>query len=163
LESELFYTGHRPAVNSGISVSRVGGDAQIKAMKKVSGKIKLELAQYRELQSFAQFGSDVDKDTKQRLDHGERLMEILKQRQYSPIKVEHQVLILYCATNNFLADINIADIHNFETELYDFMDTHYQQIVEEIKEKGNISKELEEKLNSAIEEYKKVFKSKGDK
>ncbi|NMC57299.1 MAG: F0F1 ATP synthase subunit alpha [Eubacteriaceae bacterium] len=163
LESELFYTGHRPAVNSGISVSRVGGDAQIKAMKKVSGKIKLELAQHRELQSFAQFGSDIDKDTKQRLDHGERLMEILKQRQYSPIKVEHQVLILYCATNNFLADIKVEDIHSFETGLYDFMDTHYPQIVSEIKQKGNISKELENAIKSAIEEYKKVFKSKGDK
>lgn len=163
LESELFYTGHRPAVNSGISVSRVGGDAQIKAMKKVSGKIKLELAQYRELQSFAQFGSDIDKDTKQRLDHGERLMEILKQRQYSPIKVERQVLILYCATNNYLADIKVEDIHRFETGLYDFMDTHYPQIGQEIKQKGNISKELENMMNSAIEEYKKVFKSKGDK
>lgn len=163
LESELFYTGHRPAVNSGISVSRVGGDAQIKAMKKVSGKIKLELAQYRELKSFAQFGSDIDKDTKQRLDHGERLMEILKQRQYSPIKVEHQVLILYCATNNFLADIKVEDIHSFETELYDYMDTHYPQIGSEIKQKGNISKELESMINSAIEEYKKVFNSKGDK
>ncbi len=163
LESELFYTGHRPAVNSGISVSRVGGDAQIKAMKKVSGKIKLELAQYRELQSFAQFGSDLDKDTKQRLDHGERLMEILKQRQYSPIKVEHQVLILYCATHNYLADIKVEDIHSFETGLYDFMDTHYPQIGNEIKQKGNISKELEIMMNSAIEEYKKVFKSKGDK
>lgn len=163
LESELFYTGHRPAVNSGISVSRVGGDAQIKAMKKVSGKIKLELAQYRELQSFAQFGTDIDKDTKQRLDHGERLMEILKQRQYNPIKVEHQVLILYCATNNFLAEIKVEDIHRFETGLYEYMDTHYEQIGKEIKQKGNISKELQEKINSAIEEYKKVFLSKGDK
>lgn len=157
LESELFYTGHRPAVNSGISVSRVGGHAQIKAMKNVSSKIKLELAQYRELQSFSQFGSDVDKDTKQRLEHGERLMEILKQRQYNPIKIEHQVLIIFCATNNYLSDIPIADIHSFEFGLYEFFDTHYCEIVKEIKSTGVISNELETKLHDAIEEYKKLF------
>jgi F-type H+-transporting ATPase subunit alpha len=162
LETELFYTGHRPAVNSGISVSRVGGDAQIKAMKKVSGKIKLELAQYRELQSFSQFGSDIDKDTKKRLDHGERLMEILKQRQYSPIKVEHQVLIIFAATHDYLSDIKIEQIHDFENGLYDYMDAHYAQVVSEIKAKGSINRELEEKIHGAIEEYKKIFGYKGD-
>ncbi len=157
LESELFYTGHRPAVNSGISVSRVGGHAQIKAMKKVSSKIKLELAQYRELQSFAQFGSDVDKDTKERLDHGERLMEILKQRQYNPIKIEHQVLIIFCATNNYLVDIPVSDIHQFELGLYEFFDTQYSNILNEIKTKGNISNELEAELHNAIKDYKRIY------
>jgi F-type H+-transporting ATPase subunit alpha len=114
LESELFFTGQRPAVNAGISVSRVGGNAQIKAMKKVSSKVKLELAQYRELASFSQFGSDLDKDTRARLDHGVILMEILKQPQYSPIKVEHQVMIIFAATNHYLADIPVEEIKSLK-------------------------------------------------
>lgn len=160
LESELFYTGQRPAVNSGISVSRVGGDAQIKAMKKVSGKIKLELAQYRELASFSQFGSDIDKDTKRRLDHGERLMEILKQRQYHPVKVEHQVMIIFAAINQFLADVEVPAIKEFEAGLYDFMDTHHPEIGKEIKSTGVISDELDSKLRSAIKEYKNSIEKK---
>ncbi len=154
LETELFHTGHRPAVNSGISVSRVGGNAQIKAMKQVSGKIKLELAQYRELQSFSQFGSDIDKETKQRLDHGERLMEILKQKQYNPLKVEHQILIIYAAVNNYLSDIAVEDIKEFETGLFEFMDTYHPEIGKEIKEKGMIDAELEEQIKKTILAYK---------
>lgn len=155
LEAELFHTGHRPAVNSGISVSRVGGNAQIKAMKQVSGKIKLELAQFRELHSFSQFGSDIDKDTKQRLDHGERLMEILKQKQYHPVKVEHQIAIIYAAVNNYLNDIAVEELKHFESELYEFMDVNYPEIGKTIKEKGQIDAELEEKLQKMIIECKK--------
>lgn len=155
LESELFFAGQRPAVNAGISVSRVGGNAQIKAMKKVSGKVKLELAQYRELASFSQFGSDLDKDTRLRLDHGIVLMEILKQPQYAPVKVEHQVMIIYAATHRFLADIPVEEIKTFEKELYDFIDTHYPEIGKEIKSTGKLEAELEEKLIAAITEFKK--------
>ena len=160
LEGELFYTGQRPAVNSGISVSRVGGDAQIKAMKKVAGKIKLELAQYRELASFAQFGSDIDKDTKRRLDHGERLMEILKQRQYHPVKVEHQVMIIFAAIHQFLADVEVEQIKDFEAGLYDFMDTHYPEIGKAIKETGVISDDSDAKLRSALKDYKNSLERK---
>ena len=113
----MFFTGQRPAVNAGISVSRVGGNAQIKAMKQVSSKIKLELAQYRELANFSQFGSDVDAETKKRLDHGLVLMEILKQPQYQPIAVQHQVMIIYAAINNYLADLEIDQIKSFEKQL----------------------------------------------
>lgn len=156
LESELFFTGQRPAVNAGISVSRVGGNAQIKAMKKVSGKVKLELAQYRELASFSQFGSDLDKDTKDRLDHGAVLMEILKQPQYAPIKVEHQVMIIYAATTRHLASLFIDDIKSFEKDLYEFMDTHHPEIGKEIKKTGKLEGETEEKLSAAIEEFKSI-------
>ena len=156
LESELFFTGQRPAVNAGISVSRVGGNAQIKAMKKVSGKVKLELAQYRELASFSQFGSDLDKDTKNRLEHGVILMEILKQPQYSPVRVEHQVMIIYAAINHYLADVLVEDIKSFEKDLYDFMDTHYPEIGKEIKTTGNLNEETEEKLKAAIEKFRSL-------
>ncbi len=156
LESELFFTGQRPAVNAGISVSRVGGNAQIKAMKKVSSKVKLELAQYRELASFSQFGSDLDKDTRARLDHGIILMEILKQPQYSPVKIEHQVMIIYAATNHHLADVPVEEIRKFEQELYEFMDTHHAGIGKEIKDRGKLEADTEEKLKAAIEEFKKI-------
>lgn len=159
LESELFFAGQRPAVNAGISVSRVGGNAQIKAMKKVSSKVKLELAQYRELASFSQFGSDLDKDTRDRLDHGVILMEILKQPQYAPVKVEHQVMIIYAATNRFLMDIPVEEIKTFETEFYDYMDTHYPEIGKEIKSTGKLEAEAEEKLKAAITEFKKARNS----
>lgn len=160
LESELFFTGQRPAVNAGISVSRVGGNAQTKAMKKVSSKVKLELAQYRELASFSQFGSDLDKDTKDRLEHGIVLMEILKQPQYSPIKVEHQVMIIYAATNRYLADIPVEEIKEFEKELYSFMDTQYPEVGKEIKATGKLEAETEEKLKAALEKFKTVWTSK---
>ncbi|MCR5482214.1 MAG: F0F1 ATP synthase subunit alpha [Clostridia bacterium] len=155
LETELFFTGQRPAVNAGISVSRVGGNAQIKAMKKVASKVKLELAQYRELASFSQFGSDVDKDTKDRLDHGRILMEVLKQGQYSPIPVENQVMIIYAAVNHHLADIPVEDIKAFEKEFFAFMETQHPKIGKDIAESGQLTDENEEALVRAIEEFKK--------
>ncbi|MCG8485086.1 MAG: F0F1 ATP synthase subunit alpha [Clostridia bacterium] len=157
LESELFFSGQRPAVNSGISVSRVGGDAQLKAMKKVSGKIKLELAQYRELAAFAQFGSELDKDTQARLAQGERLMEILKQPQYAPVKVEHQVMIIFTAINKFLSDIPVSEVNRFENEFLQFMDSQHPQVGKEIKESGKLEETTEEKLKAAIEEFKNIF------
>ena len=157
LESELFFSGQRPAVNSGISVSRVGGAAQTKAMKQVAGKIRLELAQYRELAGFSQFGSDLDKDTKRRLDHGRILMEILKQAQYSPVPVEHQVMIIFAASNGYLEDVHIDHIKAFEKELYSFMDTHFPEIGKEIKESGKLEKANEDKLKGAIAEFKVEF------
>lgn len=156
LESELFFTGQRPAVNAGISVSRVGGNAQIKAMKQVSSKVKLELAQYTELASFSQFGSDVDKDTRARLDHGLILMEILKQGQYKPIAVEHQVMIIYAAINHYLADIPVEMIKEFEMGLYEFMDTQYPQVGKDIKSTGKLDEATEEILKEAINKYKEV-------
>ncbi len=154
LESELFFTGQRPAINSGISVSRVGGDAQIKAMKQVSGKIRLELAQYRELASFSQFGSDLDTDTKNRLDHGLRLMEVLKQPQYAPVSVSHQVIILYAATHGYLVDVELTEIRDFEKGLYEFVDQKGPEIAEEIHGTGLLSQETEERLQKLIEDYK---------
>jgi F-type H+-transporting ATPase subunit alpha len=156
LESELFFTGQRPAVNAGISVSRVGGNAQIKAMKQVANKVKLELAQYRELASFSQFGSDVDKDTKARLDHGLILMEILKQGQYKPVSVEHQVMIIYAAINHDLADVSVELIKEFEREFYEFMDTQYPQVGKNIKATGKLDERTEEILKEAIDKYKEV-------
>ncbi len=155
LETELFFTGQRPAVNAGISVSRVGGNAQIKAMKKVASKVKLELAQYRELASFSQFGSDVDKDTKNRLDHGRILMEVLKQGQYSPIPVENQVMIIYAAVNHHLADIAVEDIKLFEKEFFAFMETQHPNVGKEIAETGQLTDDNEEALVNAIKEFKK--------
>ena len=160
LETELFFSGQRPAVNAGISVSRVGGNAQIKAMKQVASKIKLELAQYTELASFAQFGSDVDKETKARLDHGAVLMEVLKQGQYSPVDVETQVMILYAAVNYYLEDIPHERIRDFEKQVAEFMDVHYPQVQRRIKDSGRLDEETEEFLKDAIEEFKKLFADK---
>lgn len=157
LEAELFYAGQRPAVNAGISVSRVGGNAQIKAMKQVSGTLKLELAQYRELASFSQFGSDLDKETKRRLDKGERLVEILKQDQYVPMPVERQVVILYAGVNDFLMDIPVSKIKIFEKSFFDYIDTHHRDIFSDITTKKQLDDELKKKLNETIEEYKKIF------
>ncbi len=157
LESELFYAGQRPAVNAGISVSRVGGNAQIKAMKQVAGTLRLELAQYRELAAFAQFGSDLDKEAKRRLEKGKRFIEILKQDQYEPMPVEKQIMILYAAVNNHLMDIKVSDIRKFEREFLDFMDTHHRDIGKEILDKKELTKEIKSKLESAIEEFKKMF------
>ena len=156
LETELFHSGIMPAVNPGISVSRVGGNAQIKAMKKVSGSLKLSYSQYRELQGFAQFGSDLDEDTKKRLAQGERIVEVLKQDRNSPIDVELQVVIIYAVVNDFLADVKVSEISDFENGLFDFMKNHHNEILQEIKETGDLSKELSEKLKNAIEEYKKI-------
>jgi len=157
LETELFFTGQRPAVNAGISVSRVGGNAQIKAMKKVSSAVKLELAQYRELASFSQFGSDVDKDTKARLEHGEILMEILKQPQYQPLPVEHQVMIIYAAINHHLAEIPVDLIKEFEKGFYGFMDTQYAEVGKSIRNTGVLSEDMEEDLKKGIDIYKQEF------
>ncbi len=156
LETELFFTGQRPAVNAGISVSRVGGNAQIKAMKTVASKIKLELAQYRELASFSQFGSDVDKDTRERLNHGRILMEILKQGQYVPMNVEDQIMIIYAATNRFLADIPMEEIKTFEKEFIEHMRTQAPEIGREIVDTGKLSEELQQKLTDEINKFKSI-------
>lgn len=157
LETELFFTGQRPAVNSGISVSRVGGNAQIKAMKKVASSIKLELAQYTELANFSQFGSDLDVETKKRLEHGEVLLEILKQPQYQPIPVEHQVMIIYAAINKLLINVGVENIKEFEKGFYDFMDTQYPQVSKTIKETGQLDEKAEELLIEGIDKYKQDF------
>jgi F-type H+-transporting ATPase subunit alpha len=158
LETDLFFSGQRPAVNVGISVSRVGGNAQIKAMKKVAGAIKLELAQYRELASFSQFGSDIDKDTKARLDHGQVLMEVIKQRQYSPVLVQHQVMIFYAAVNRYLDDLDISQIAEFERGFYPHMDALHPEVGRAIEEKGEMDTVAENALKKGIEEYKEKFK-----
>ena len=157
LESELFFSGHRPAVNAGISVSRVGGAAQIKAMKKVASKIKLELAQYRELAAFAQFGSELDKETKATLAHGERLMQILKQPQYKPVPVEQQVMVIYAIVNKNMTDVETKDIPKFEMGLLDFLGLNYPEIGKSIAELGEMTSETEEKLKKAITEFKASF------
>lgn len=157
LESELFYSGIRPAVNPGISVSRVGGDAQVRAMKRVAGRIRLELAQYRELEAFAQFGSELDKETQDRLAQGERIVEILKQGQNVPMAVEKQIIIIFAVINKYLADIDIDLIADFETGLSKFMDVEYPEIVESIASTGDISKEIEPKLREAVERFRKEF------
>ena len=157
LEADLFNSGQRPAINPGISVSRVGGSAQIKAMKQVSGTLRLELAQYRELESFAQFGSDLDNDSARRLEKGKRLMEILKQDQYKPLDVEKQVEILYLTVNDFLSDIKVSDIRKFESEFYEFMDTHYREVGKAILEEKTLTDQIKAKLEEAIVEFKKIF------
>ena len=158
LETEMFNAGFRPAVNAGLSVSRVGGSAQIKAMKKIAGPIRTELAQYRELASFAQFGSDLDADTAERLAQGIRIKEILKQPQYKPLPVEYQVMIIYVATHKYLLDVHVEDITRFEKEFYEFIDTKYPDIPASIKTEKVITEATEELLNKAIAEFKADFK-----
>ena len=157
LESDLFNSGMRPAVNVGLSVSRVGGSAQIKAMKKIAAPIRVELAQYRELAAFAQFGSELDADTTEKLAQGERIREMLKQPQYKPMPVEYQVIIIYAVTKKFVIDIPVDKILDFEQGLFDFIDTKYPQIPESIKETKELSEDTEKLLVSAIEEFKKTF------
>ena len=157
LETELFFTGQRPAVNAGISVSRVGGNAQIKAMKKVASSVKLELAQYRELASFSQFGSDLDKETQERLNHGEILMEILKQPQYQPVPVQHQVMIIYAAINGYLTNIGVQNVREFEKGFYEFMDTQYPEVGRSIRATGQLGEEAESELKEGIEVYRRDF------
>ena len=151
LETELFNSGIRPAVNPGISVSRVGGNAQIKAMKKVAGRLKLLYSQYRELQSFAQFGSDLDRDTQERLAQGERIVEVLKQDRNAPVDVAHQVAILYAVIGGYLKAVPVAKIRAFETELYPWMDANYAELLENIRTTGKLSDEDEAALKTAIE------------
>ncbi len=157
LETEMFNAGFRPAINAGLSVSRVGGSAQIKAMKKIAAPIRTELAQYRELAAFAQFGSELDADTTEKLTQGERIKEILKQPQYQPMPVEKQVIIIYAATRKYLMDIPVADILPFEKALFEFVDTKYPEIPESIRTEKAISDEVEAKLIKAIEECKTDF------
>ncbi|MDE6593328.1 MAG: F0F1 ATP synthase subunit alpha [Oscillospiraceae bacterium] len=157
LETDLFNSGVRPAVNPGISVSRVGGAAQIKAMKKVSGSLKLTYSQYRELQSFSQFGSDLDKDTKDRLALGERVVEVLKQDRNSPLTVENQVIIIYAVTNGYLKDIPVEKIHDFEAELFADIAETAPEIVNSIKETKELTKDNEQALKDKLEEFVKKF------
>jgi F-type H+-transporting ATPase subunit alpha len=159
LETELFNAGIRPAVNPGLSVSRVGGAAQIKAMKQIAGPIRVELAQYRSLAAFAQFGSDLDTATQNALMQGERIMEVLKQRQYAPLSVAHQVIILYAATRKYLLDIPVSAVGQFQSELVEFVETKYAEILKEIVKKEGITKELEEKLKAVVVEFKQGFKA----
>ena len=158
LETEMFNSGFRPAVNAGLSVSRVGGAAQIKAIKKIAAPIRVELAQYRELAAFAQFGSELDADTKEKLAQGERLKEALKQPQHKPMPVEYQVIIIYAATNKYLLDIAVDRIADFEKELFTFIDTKYPEIPAAIKQEKVLSDDNEQALIKAIKEFKAQFK-----
>ena len=158
LETEMFNSGFRPAINAGLSVSRVGGAAQIKAMKKIAAPIRVELAQYRELAAFAQFGSELDADTKEKLAQGERIKEVLKQPQYKPMPVEYQVIIIYAVTRKLLIDIPTDAIGRFETELFAFIDTKYPQIPQTIKDTKVMSEDTEKELVNAINEFKKQFR-----
>ena len=159
LETEMFNSGFRPAVNAGLSVSRVGGSAQIKAMKKIAGTIRIDLAQYRELASFAQFGSELDAETSERLAQGVRIKEILKQPQYQPMPVEYQIIIIYAAVKKLLLDIAVEDILTFESGLFDYIKTKYPEIPESIKNDKVLKEEVEEALRKAIGEYKEQFQA----
>lgn len=157
LESELFHSGVMPAVNPGISVSRVGGNAQIKAMKKVAGSLKLIYSQYRELQSFAQFGSDLDADTKARLAQGERIVAVLKQDRNSPIPVEKQVCILYAVTKDYLKDVAVEDVKKYEKGLYEYMDAHGAEVLSAIRTTGKLEEDTEKALAAALDDYTRQF------
>ncbi len=157
LESELFFAGVRPAVNVGISVSRVGGSAQIKAMRKVAGRLRIDLSQYRELEAFAQFGSDLDQSTRNKLNRGERIVEALKQPQYSPMDVEDQVIIIYTVVNGYLDDIPVDNIERFEEEFLGYLESNYPETRKSIKEQGKLEEETEEKLIEVIKEFKDTF------
>ncbi len=158
LEPGLFNSGVRPAINVGISVSRVGGNAQIKAMKKVAGRLRLELAQYRELEAFAKFGSDLDKATQQQLRRGSRLVELLKQNQYVPMPVEKQVVSIFVGTNGYLDEIPLGDVHRFEQELHEFIEVKYPDIFTTIAETKTLSDELTEKIHAVVKEFAAKFK-----
>ena len=157
LETEMFHAGFRPAINAGLSVSRVGGAAQIKAMKKIAGPIRTELAQYRELASFAQFGSELDDDTRERLAQGERIKEVLKQPQYQPLAVEKQIVIIYAVTRKYLLDVPVERIAEFEKGLYEFVETKYPEIYKAIRERGEINSETDVLIQKAITEFKNQF------
>ncbi|GAA0408129.1 F0F1 ATP synthase subunit alpha [Paenibacillus motobuensis] len=157
LESDLFYSGQRPAINVGISVSRVGGSAQIKAMKKVAGTLRLDLAQYRELQAFSQFGSDLDKSTQARLTRGSRMMEILKQGIHQPLAVEEQVISLYTAVKGYLDDIELADVRRFESEFLSFVKSQHDEVLQSIRDTKDLTADNEEKLKEIIEKFKRGF------
>ena len=157
LESDLFHQGVRPAINVGNSVSRVGGSAQIRAMRSVAGTLRLDLAQYRELAAFAQFGSDLDKATQAQLNRGRRLVEILKQAQYQPLAVEKQVMIVYAATKGFLDSVAIEDVHRYEEELYRFLETRHAAVLSGIAEKKIIDDELKAAIEAALKDFGQQF------
>jgi F-type H+-transporting ATPase subunit alpha len=157
LESDLFYSGVRPAINVGISVSRVGGSAQIKAMKQVAGTLRLDLAQYRELAAFAQFGSDLDKATLAQLNRGQRMVELLKQEQYKPLPVEQQILVIFAGTNGYVDEVPVNAVKKFEQELLRFVTSKYQSLLDDIKGKKQLDDDLKARIKSAIEEFKKSF------
>jgi F-type H+-transporting ATPase subunit alpha len=157
LESDLFYSGVRPAINVGISVSRVGGSAQIKAMKQVAGTLRLDLAQYRELAAFAQFGSDLDKATLAQLNRGQRMVELLKQDQYVPMLVEHQIIVIFAGTNGYVDDVPVNAVKKFEQELLRFMASKHQTVLDDIRSKKQIDEDLKGRAKAAIEEFKKSF------
>ncbi len=157
LESDLFYQGIRPALNVGLSVSRVGSSAQVKAMKKVAGRLRLELAQYRELAAFAQFGSDLDEATRKSLDRGQRLTELLKQPQYAPMPVEHQVAIIYAATNGYLDTVPVEKIREYENKFHAYLDNQAPKLLEALREKKEMSTEMEENLKKIISDFTKTF------
>lgn len=162
LETDLFHSGIRPAVNVGYSVSRVGGSAQIKAMKQVAGTLRISLAQYREVKAFAQFGSDLDKATMRQLNRGSRLTEILKQGQYQPLPVEKQISIIYAGTNGFLDELEVEQISEFEEGLYEFLETGHGELLSEIREKGKLEEDLEARLKDAMTAYVEEFKEKSE-
>jgi F-type H+-transporting ATPase subunit alpha len=157
LETDLFYQGIRPAVNVGLSVSRVGSAAQVKAMKQVAGKIKGELAQYREMAAFAQFGSDLDATTQRLLNRGARLTELLKQPQFSPMKVEEQVVVIYAGVNGYLDPIPVKDVQRFETELLRYMRAEHQDVLGDIRDKREIAKETGDRLKAAVDKFARAF------
>ncbi len=157
LETDLFYSGVRPAISVGLSVSRVGGNAQIKAMKQVAGSLRLDLAQFREMEAFAQFGSDLDKSTKAQLERGRRLVEVLKQPQYKPLSVEQQVLLIYAGTNGYLDEYPEEAIARFETELYQFVESRHPEVLAELKEKKKISDEFADQVSKVLDEFKETF------
>jgi F-type H+-transporting ATPase subunit alpha len=157
LEPELFYAGIRPAINVGLSVSRVGGNAQNKAMKKIAGSLRLDLAQYRELAAFAKFGSDLDKATQAQLARGSRMVEILKQGQYAPLPVEKQIVLIYAGTNGFLDEYPESSLARYERELYDFMESNYKDLLDDIKNKKELTEEIEKRLREALTKFKERF------
>ncbi len=157
LETDLFNSGIRPAINVGISVSRVGGAAQIKATKQVAGTLKLDLAQFRELQAFSQFASDLDEVSRKQLEKGERMVEVLKQPPYSPLAIEKQVVIMFAGTKGYLDGINKAKVQKFEAELYPFMEAKYASVFESIRSKKKIDEDTEETLKQALEDFLTVF------
>jgi F-type H+/Na+-transporting ATPase subunit alpha len=157
LEPSLFFSGVRPAINVGLSVSRVGGAAQTKAMKQVAGTLRLDMAQFRELEAFAQFGSDLDKSTLQQLKRGQRLVEVLKQPQYQPMSAEKEVSILFAAANGYLDEWPEDAVGDYEKQMLEFLESKYSDILGEIKEKGILSDELQEKLKKALDEFKGMF------
>jgi F-type H+-transporting ATPase subunit alpha len=157
LESDLFYSGIRPAVNVGLSVSRVGGSAQTKAMKKVAGKLRLELAQYREMAAFAQFGSDLDKVAQAQLARGQRMTELLKQGQYSPLQMEEQVVVLFAGTNGFIDDYPVSAIGRYERELLQFLRTRKKALLDSLRASGNLDEAMEKQIRDALTEFAKTF------